>query len=132
MRRPSKALPLAVAALATAVALAGCGSSSKKTSTAANTTPTTAATNKVATGPALGIAGFAYQPEPLTVAAGATVTTTDSDKAAHTVTSDTAGLFDANVEKGTPVTFTAPAKAGTYKYHCAYHPNMHGTLIVKP
>ena len=29
------------------------------------------------------------------------------------------------------VTFTAPAAPGSYKFHCAYHSNMHGTLVVK-
>jgi plastocyanin len=26
---------------------------------------------------------------------------------------------------------TAPSQPGEYPFHCSYHPNMHGTLIVK-
>jgi plastocyanin len=29
------------------------------------------------------------------------------------------------------VTFTAPNKPGTYPFHCTYHSNMHGVLVVK-
>jgi plastocyanin len=54
------------------------------------------------------------------------------DSQTHTATSDRAGLFDSgNAEKGTPVTFKAPSKGGTYTFHCTIHPSMHGTLVVK-
>ena len=32
--------------------------------------------------------------------------------------------------RGKTATFTAPAKAGTYKFHCNIHSQMHGTLTV--
>lgn len=75
------------------------------------------------------IQSFAYgKVDP--VAAGSKVTVMNMDKEAHTVTADD-GSFDAVVKGGESVTFTAPAKAGTYSYHCTYHANMKGQLTVK-
>ena len=75
------------------------------------------------------IKSFAYS-GPESVPAGATVTVMNMDSEAHTLTADD-GSFDAVVKAGTSVTFTAPAKPGSYAYHCTYHSNMHGTLTVK-
>jgi plastocyanin len=73
---------------------------------------------------------FAYQ-VPTTVAAGATVMVTNTDRVAHTVTADTSGsLFDVNIDAGGSASFTAPTQPGTYEFHCIYHGNMHGTLVV--
>jgi plastocyanin len=77
------------------------------------------------------IKDFAYG-EPLTVAAGATVTVTNMDSAAHTVTADEGSAFDTEVKGGGgTASFVAPTKPGTYAYHCTFHPGMHGTLVVK-
>ncbi|MCW2601702.1 MAG: blue (type 1) copper domain protein [Frankiales bacterium] len=108
---------------------AGCGTSSKSSTPTTTTSSTPPATSAAG---ALKIAGFAYDPKPLTVAPGAKIPVTNSDSAAHTVTSDVKGLFSSgNVDNGQTVTFTAPDKAGTYTFTCAYHPRMHGTLVVK-
>jgi len=74
--------------------------------------------------------GRVHDAEP-PVSPGATVTVKNEDPQAHTVTSDQAGLFDAVVPGGGNVVFTAPTTAGSYTYHCTYHSNMHGTLVVK-
>ncbi|GAA2012532.1 hypothetical protein GCM10009839_03670 [Catenulispora yoronensis] len=76
------------------------------------------------------IASFAFS-GPVTVPAGATVTVTNTDSADHTVTGDSPGQFDVRVPAGQTVTFTAPAAAGTYAFHCSIHPDMHGKLIVR-
>jgi len=77
------------------------------------------------------IKDFAYG-DPLSVAPGATVAVTNIDTATHTVTADNGAVFDAQVKgSGGTATFTAPTQPGSYPYHCTYHPNMHGTLIVK-
>jgi plastocyanin len=76
------------------------------------------------------IKDFGYG-EPITVAPGAAVTVTNIDTAAHTVTADEGAAFDTEVKGGGTATFTAPTKPGSYPYHCTFHPNMHGTLIVK-
>lgn len=75
------------------------------------------------------IKSFAYT-GPDNVPAGASVTVMNMDNEAHTVTADD-GSFDAVVKPGTSTTFTAPAKAGSYPYHCTYHSGMQGTLTVK-
>ena len=122
------------------VALSGCGSSGGG-SGSTPATPSSAAASIAAastTGSSAGtsatvvitITNFAYQ-GPVSVSPGSTVTVKNEDSQAHTVTSDQAGLFDAVVPAGGNVVFTAPTTAGSYAYHCTYHSNMHGTLVVK-
>ena len=66
------------------------------------------------------------------VTAGATVTVHNNGPSDHTVTSDDGTSFDVSVSAGKDATFTAPAKAGTYKFHCNIHPTqMKATLTVK-
>jgi plastocyanin len=115
--------------------LAGCSSSSSKKDTVsaptATTDATTAPTTAGAAGTSMTIAGFKYDPSPLTVAPGTTIPVKNTDGPEHTVTSDLAGLFKADdIKNGMTVSFKAPTKPGTYTYHCQYHSNMHGTLIV--
>ena len=75
------------------------------------------------------IQAFAYQPETLRVSVGTTVTWTNLDPVAHTVTDIhqawDSGLFE---ENGTfSMTFTAP---GTSQYYCVPHPMMIGAVEV--
>jgi plastocyanin len=122
------------------VGLSGCGSSAGRPGSIP-ATPSSAASSIAAvstTGSTAGtsatvvitITNFAYQ-GPVSVSPGSTVTVKNEDSQAHTVTSDQAGLFDAVVPGGGNVVFTTPTTAGSYAYHCTYHSNMHGTLIVK-
>jgi plastocyanin len=69
--------------------------------------------------------------EPLTVPPGAQVALTNKDSAAHSVTSQTAGQFDVDIDGNGEATFTAPAQPGEYAFYCTYHPSMKGTLIVQ-
>lgn len=146
MLSPSR-LTVAVPLLALgALALTGCSSGSSKTasvaapatteSSAPSTAPAGGAPTTIAAAPAAGtamkIASFAYDPTPLTVAPGVVIAVTNTDGAEHTVTSDLNGLFANDIAHGKTITFTAPTKAGTYRFHCEYHASMHGTLIVKP
>ena len=80
---------------------------------------------------AITIRDFGYG-APLLVAAGAALTITNMDSAAHTVTADDGSAFDVEVKGGGgTATLTAPSTPGTYTYHCRYHPSMHGTLTVR-
>ena len=74
------------------------------------------------------IQGFQFQ-LPATVQAGDTITWTNKDTAPHTVTSDTAGVFDVSVAAGASADLKVPA-AGSYTFHCNIHPNMKATLLV--
>ena len=73
------------------------------------------------------IQGMAFNPGTINVTAGATVTWTNKDGIAHTVTSNTS-LFDSgSIASGGTFSHTF-ATAGTYAYHCAFHAGMTGTV----
>ncbi len=72
---------------------------------------------------------FSYD-VPASVPAGAEVTVRNEDGVGHTVTSDEDGLFDVVIGPGEEATFTAPAQAGEFGFHCIPHPSMTATLVV--
>ena len=138
-------LPLLVALAAVAViGMSGCGSSSD----AATTPPRTSASDSMtpmspgssmspSKPPAMGnmamisIKSFMYMGA-MTAKPGEMVMVTNNDGETHTLTSDQSGLFAVTVQAGGgTATFTAPTKPGSYAYHCDFHSNMHGTLVVK-
>ena len=70
----------------------------------------------------------------LTISAGTSITWTNRDEVAHTVTAGdspkASGLFDSgNMSQGRTFDFKFSA-AGTYTYFCAIHPAMEGTITV--
>jgi plastocyanin len=81
------------------------------------------------TGCTVAIQDFAFSPDTIEITAGTTVTWTNNDSAPHTVTSDDGAFDSGDLAQGDSVslTFNEP---GTYTYHCTYHPNMVGTIIV--
>ncbi len=92
------------------------------------TTPTSASSK--ATASAVTIQDFAFGPSTLTVKKGTTVTWTNKDSAPHTVTSTgTGSLASKTLQKGDSYSFTFDS-AGTYGYHCTFHPNMTATVTV--
>jgi plastocyanin len=117
------------------VALAGCSSTTSTTSK----TPTSSAGGAGASRPggsagsgsdSVGISNFAFDPADLTVKVGAKVTWTNHDSVQHTVTADGGGFDSGPIGQGATFSFTF-AKAGTYKYHCAVHPQMTGQITVQ-
>ncbi|NUR57845.1 MAG: cupredoxin family copper-binding protein [Catenulispora sp.] len=82
-------------------------------------------------GNAVAIQGFAFAPANLSVKVGTTVTWTNKDSDAHTVTSQGSGgpLQSKALATGESFsyTFTAP---GTYSYLCTIHPFMTATVTV--
>ncbi len=75
------------------------------------------------------IQGMAFSPATITVTANTTITWTNKDAIAHTVTSTTA-LFDSgsiNANGTYSHTFTT---AGTYPYLCTIHPSMTASVVV--
>jgi amicyanin len=77
------------------------------------------------------IENFAFNPATITVKKGTTVTWTNKDSAAHTVTTDSgSGPTSQLLNQGDSYTFTFNT-AGTFNYHCQPHPNMKGTVIVE-
>jgi plastocyanin len=81
-------------------------------------------------GTSVDIASFAYKPATLTVTKGARVSWTNSDKAAHTATADDRSFDTQTIDKGAKmqVTFT---RAGSFPYHCDFHPFMKGVVVVR-
>src|SRR5919197_3351347 len=78
-----------------------------------------------------------YNPSPLKVKAGTTVTWTNNDSTLHTVSSGlpeqgaVGTLFDSSlIAPGKTYTHTFD-KPGTFDYSCTLHPFMHGQVIVK-
>jgi len=129
-------LLLAVGCAIAAGALTGCGSSAAAgagatgTSSPAMSMPSSSAVAGMpATGTTIMIQNFRYA-MPVSVSPGATVHVMNMDGEAHTVTADTGHAFAVTVPAGKTVTFSAPSTAGSYDFHCDYHANMHGTLVV--
>jgi plastocyanin len=108
-----------LAAALVVLALAGCGSGG------ATTAPSSSS--------ALTIEDFTFSPTPLAVKAGVAIEIHNEDDQPHTVTSDTAGAFDAGSipAGGSPGTPLVVALPGTYAFHCSFHPFMHGQLVVQ-
>ncbi len=72
----------------------------------------------------------AYQPNPVTVQAGQSVTWTWEDQGnQHSVTADDGSLESCLQSAGFSFTTTF-AKAGTYPYHCSIHPQMKSSVTV--
>jgi plastocyanin len=96
---------------------------------AATTTKAAAATTTAAAGAAgLVIKNFTFVPATFSAPAG-DIAVKNDDSAAHTVTSDDGKSFDVSLGGGETGTISG-ITAGTYKYHCAIHPSMKGTLTV--
>jgi plastocyanin len=72
----------------------------------------------------------AYAPDELNVAVGTAVTWMNTDSIAHTSTSNAAGWDSGIVAPGGAFSFTFQT-AGTFPYHCAIHPGMIGTVVVR-
>ena len=140
MRYVRFALPLAVAAV---VALAGCGAAPNASAGAAppamtsmpGMTASAAVADPGQTAPvatdSVAIKNFAFSPVMVTVRVGTTVTWTNSDQDAHTVTA-TGGVFKStalNTGDTFRYTFTKP---GRYDYLCTIHPFMTATVVVTP
>ena len=122
---------LTLGAAASVVALiAGCGGSSSSSSRASTSSarPTTSA--GPSTGSTVTIASFAYAPKAIQVKKGTSITFANRDNASHTATAD-GGSFDSGTLKQGGSKKIVFAKAGTFAYHCAFHPFMHGTVVVQ-
>lgn len=129
------------ALLVAAAALAACGSSSSSKGSSgggpygggssSKTTATTAATTGTGATIALGAKDFAFTPTSLSVpSAGGTVKFTNSGSVEHNFTVDGKGISK-DAEAGKSATVKVDLPAGTYQFHCKYHPTqMKGTLTV--
>ncbi len=76
------------------------------------------------------IKNFAYVPDTVTIHPGQTVRFIEDDETPHTVTAADHSYDSGNLSQKDTWKHTF-ATEGTYKYFCAYHPYMKGTVIVK-
>jgi plastocyanin len=78
------------------------------------------------------ITDFQFTPATVTIHAGDSVTWTNNSAAGtpHTSTSDNGAWDSGTINPGSSFTHTF-ATAGTFTYHCNFHPQMHGTVIVE-
>ena len=74
---------------------------------------------------------IAFNPADIQVSPGATVTFTNLDGFAHTVTFDNASITSIDQYTTGARTTTMPTTPGTYAYHCQIHAAMKGTVLVK-
>src|ERR687893_3047249 len=115
---------------ATNATMIGAGNATNATSTGAAGGPTSVS---IVPGSS-SLTTDAYQPNPVQVSTGATVTWTNDDAQPHTATSGENATPDGTFDSGIMApaatfehTFTA---AGEYPYFCILHPNMVGTVSV--
>ncbi|MGH7722069.1 MAG: cupredoxin domain-containing protein [Candidatus Dormibacteria bacterium] len=114
---PGQALPSPSVAAATAAAPAGVGQG--QSSGLGTPVANISATNKLA-----------FDPTTVTVKTGAVIQWKDTGSTAHNVTFDgQSSLTSGTLQQGNTwqVQFTT---AGTYKYHCTFHPGMDGQITV--
>ncbi len=121
---------MAVALLGAALGLAACSSSGAGSSAPTTTGSPSSGAGSASAGTSITIRNFAFSPMDLTVSPGATVSVTNKDGVAHTVTGKSGAFNTGDVPPGKTVTFTAPMKAGSYPYYCDIHQYMTGTLTV--
>jgi plastocyanin len=114
--------------------------SSNKTETTTPATTTQSTTENITadtdTEPAaeaktVSITDMAYAPAALAVKEGDKVTWTNNDDDAHTVTIDSGtGPNSGTMQPGESYSYTF-TKAGTYAYHCTFHPSMMANVTVE-
>jgi plastocyanin len=80
-----------------------------------------------------------YDPDPVEISVGDTVTWTNDDSTPHTITSGSNGQPDGKFDSSPNMNpLMAPGdtfehiftEAGEYPYYCALHPNLVGTVSV--
>src|SRR5215216_7756792 len=77
----------------------------------------------------ISVVDFAFEPGTVSVPAGATVTWTNTGSRPHTVTADDGSFDSGRLDPGEQFsqTFDQP---GTFTYHCGFHPEMQGSVVV--
>jgi plastocyanin len=85
---------------------------------------------KSATGAqAIEISNYSFNPVTFEVPTGTTITWTNNDSVAHTVTAGDGAFNSGNLNNGQAFSHQVDT-AGTYTYGCSYHPNMQATVVV--
>jgi plastocyanin len=75
---------------------------------------------------------WTYSPAQISVKVGTQIMWTNSGAVAHTVTADDGTSFDSGTMDPKATFKLTPTMAGTFAYHCTFHPWMRATLVVSP
>lgn len=120
-----------IAAVVVALAaLAGCGGGGDDEAASAE------APSEAAGGAAVVIKTFNFEPDPITVAPGTTITFSNEDKIDHTVTAGTReaptpDVFDGQLPEQGATFELVLDEPGTYDYFCSVHNGMAGQVVVE-
>lgn len=79
---------------------------------------------------AISISGFKFSPSELTVSPGDTVTWRNDDTFLHTTAADSGAWTSPELGHSQRFVFIA-ARVGRFPYHCAAHPVMRATIVVR-
>ena len=77
------------------------------------------------------IEGFAFDVR-TTVENGGEFTVVNADNTEHTFTSDDDAWDNQEIAGDTEAQIIAPSEAGDFAFHCEIHPEMTGTITVRP
>ncbi|MBX9646632.1 MAG: cupredoxin family copper-binding protein [Xanthobacteraceae bacterium] len=79
---------------------------------------------------AVAIQSFAFGPVRVEIKAGDSVQWTNKDFAPHTATADDEGWSSSELKNGASDSIVFKT-AGSFAYHCKYHPQMKGVIVVR-
>jgi len=118
-----------VVVLALGAGVAACGSDDGDSATKPSGSRTDGTPAAATAGTEISIENFAYEPRALEATAGGTITVTNTDDTAHTVTADDGAFDTGDIGAAGTATFTLGGP-GRYRYHCDIHNYMTGTVTV--
>lgn len=98
--------------------------------TSASQTATATAVQVKIVEPSTNYQTWTYEPDTVTVAVGTSITWTNTGGASHTVTADDGKAFDSGAIAPDKQWTMVMRTAGTFPYHCSFHPWMKGTITV--
>ena len=76
------------------------------------------------------IKSFKFKPVVVAVKNGGSIRWTNSDGTAHTATADDRSFDSQTIDQGKSKSITF-SKAGSFAYHCDFHPFMKAMVVVK-
>lgn len=132
-----KVLPIVIGLVVIGAVVAAVIAKQHNSSTpSTTTTPTSSSAGSAASSTqpvstnSVSIKDLMFSPESITVKKGTTVTWTNQDNTSHTITADSGtGPDSGTLANGKSYSFTYDT-AGTFAYHCNFHSDMHGTVVV--
>jgi len=129
-----------VVVVALLLATAACSSNNSTTPAPSTTTTTGGTTTTTTTGAtttvnipvgATGLTTTAYAPNPVNIKVGDSINWVNNDAIAHTSTANNGTSFNSGtIAPGGSFKATF-STAGSFAYHCAFHPGMVGTVNVQ-